>query len=218
MARKLGGWGGGGGRGGVAGRMVARPVAALRDAALGVGRGAVPPAFGPSAPREFEPVITAFERMAADVRRSQTALEEARERTARVLANVATGVIAADDALRVTLANPQAAELLGVTIAPGDVLPDATAADWVAVCDAPAAARAGIVAVRGRADGVAGAFARSGRRAAAERPPEAGNLLAGARETVQLDRLGCGVGGAAVRLEADGAGSSVQARRDEVKV
>src|SRR5258708_37347574 len=60
---------------GLAGRMLARPVAALRDAALAVGRGVVPPAFGPSPPREVEPVITAFERMAADLRRSPTAPE-----------------------------------------------------------------------------------------------------------------------------------------------
>ncbi len=298
---------------GLAGRMLARPVAALRDAALAVGRGAVPPAFPPSAPREFEPVITAFERMAADVRRSQTALEEARERTARVLANVATGVIAVDDALRVTLANPQAAELLGVTLAPGDVLPDATGAEWVAVWDAveaflrradlgiaehefeiggrqirvqlaalgpapdgcvvalddaTALARAARVIAWGemarqvaheiknpltpirlgiqhlrragrgtgpafdttlketterilaeidRLDGIARAFSRFGTPAAAQPPLEAVNLLAVARETVQLYGLGGGAGGAAVRFEADGTGSSVQARRDEVK-
>jgi len=118
---------------GVAARGLARPVAALREAAGAVGRGAPLPTFPPGAPREFEPVISAFERMATDVKRSQTALEEARSRTAQVLANVATGVIAVDDGLRVTMANPRAAELLGAQLAPGDLLPRAASADWLPV-------------------------------------------------------------------------------------
>jgi len=121
---------------GLTARGLARPVAALRDAAGAVGRGAPVPAFPPGAPREFEPVISAFERMAADVTRSQGALEEARRRTAQVLANVATGVIAVDDGLRVTMANPRAAELLGTTLAPGDLLPRAAPSEWLVVWNA----------------------------------------------------------------------------------
>jgi signal transduction histidine kinase len=126
---------------GFAARRLAKPVAALREAALAVGRGAEPQAFPLGAPREFAPVFTAFDRMAKDVRRSQAALEEARLRTARVLANVATGVIAVDDALRVTMANPRASELvLGgtETLAPGNVLPQTTAAGWAPVWQAVA--------------------------------------------------------------------------------
>jgi signal transduction histidine kinase len=126
---------------GLAARRLAKPVAALREAAIAVGRGSEPPAFPPGTPREFEPVLSAFDRMATDVRRSQAALEEARLRTARVLANVATGVIAVDDALRVTMANPRASELvLGgtETLAPGNVLPQATAAGWAPVWKAVA--------------------------------------------------------------------------------
>jgi signal transduction histidine kinase len=126
---------------GVAARRLAKPVAALREAAIAVGRGSEPPAFPPGTPREFAPVLSAFERMATDVRRSQGALEEARLRTARVLANVATGVIAVDDALRVTMANPRASELvLGGTepLAPGNVLPQTTAAGWAPVWQAVA--------------------------------------------------------------------------------
>src|SRR5437764_4628487 len=118
---------------GFAARRLAEPVAALRAAALAVGRGSDPPAFPPRTPREFEPVLTAFDRMVTDLRRSRAALEEARQRSARVLANVATGVIAVDDALRVTMANPRASELiLGAPerLAPGDVLPQATPATW----------------------------------------------------------------------------------------
>ena len=126
---------------GFAARRLAKPVAALREAALAVGRGTEPPAFPPGTPREFEPVLSAFDRMATDVRRSQAALEEARLRTARVLANVATGVIAVDDGLRVTMANPRASELvLGgtETLAPGDVLPQATAPAWAPAWEAVA--------------------------------------------------------------------------------
>jgi signal transduction histidine kinase len=124
---------------GLAARGLARPVAALRDAAVAVGRGAPVPAFAPGAPREFEPVVSAFERMAADVKKSQAALEEARRRTAQVLVNVATGVIAVDDALRVTMANPRAAELLGVPLEPGQLLPAAAPPDWRLVWDAVSA-------------------------------------------------------------------------------
>ena len=120
----------------VAARGLARPVAALREAAGAVGSGAPLPAFPPGAPREFAPVMSAFERMASDVTRSRTALEDARRRTAQVLANVATGVIAVDDGLRVTMANPRAAELLGVPLAPGDLLPQAAPAEWQMVWDA----------------------------------------------------------------------------------
>jgi signal transduction histidine kinase len=121
---------------GLAAGGLARPVAALSEAAGAVGRGAPLPAFPPGAPREFEPVISAFERMAADVTRSQGALEEARRRTAQVLANVATGVIAVDDGLRVTMANPRAAELLGAPLVPGELLPRAAPAEWLVVWNA----------------------------------------------------------------------------------
>ena len=121
---------------GLAARGLARPVAALREAAVAVGRGAPPPAFPPGAPREFQPVMSAFERMAADVRTSQAAVEEARRHTAQVLANVATGVIAVDEGLRVTMANPRAAELLGAPLDPGDLLPRAAPAAWLPVWNA----------------------------------------------------------------------------------
>jgi two-component system, NtrC family, nitrogen regulation sensor histidine kinase NtrY len=121
---------------GLTARGLARPVAALRDAAGAVGRGAPLPAFPAGAPREFQPVMSAFERMASDVKRSQAALEEARSRTAQVLANVATGVIAVEEGLRVTMANPRAAELLGAPLAPGDLLPRAAPREWLPVWNA----------------------------------------------------------------------------------
>ncbi len=119
-----------GGLAGVTARTLAQPVAALREAALALGRGAAPPPLPADAPREFAPVLNAFARMVQDVRRSQAALEEARHRTAQVLANVATGVVAVDGELRVTIANPRAAELLGVALEPGTMVETATAPDW----------------------------------------------------------------------------------------
>ena len=121
---------------GLVARGLARPVAVLRDAAVAVGRGTPPPAFPPGALREFAPVLSAFERMAADVHTSQAALEEARRRTAQVLANVATGVIALDEELRVTMANPRAGELIGTALEPGNVLPHVASAEWLPVWNA----------------------------------------------------------------------------------
>ncbi len=121
---------------GVVARTLAQPVAVLREAALAVGQGAVPPPFPAHVPAEFVPVLTAFERMVRDVRRSQAALEESRRRTAQVLANVATGVVAVDDGLRVTIANPRAEDLLGARLEPGDIVAGATAPDWTPVWEA----------------------------------------------------------------------------------
>jgi nitrogen fixation/metabolism regulation signal transduction histidine kinase len=103
-------------------------------------------------------VLTAFERMVRDVRHSQAALEESRRRTAQVLANVATGVVAVDDGLRVTIANPRAEELLGAQLDPGDVVSSATAALWTPVWEAVRA----FIAARG-AEIVEREFAVGGR-------------------------------------------------------
>ena len=121
---------------GVAARALARPVAALREAAVAVGRGVPLPGFPPGTPREFEPVVSAFGSMAADVRSSQAALEEARQRTAQVLANVATGVVAVDDGMRVTMANPRAVELVGAPLDTGADLAGAAPGAWAPVWDA----------------------------------------------------------------------------------
>ena len=81
------------------------------------------PAHSENPPLEFEPVFGAFERMAADIRSSQEALEEARRRTAAVLATVATGVVGLDPEGRVLIANRQAVDLLGDWLAEGDPVP-----------------------------------------------------------------------------------------------
>ncbi len=119
----------------VAARSLSKPVQSLRAAAVAVGQGETLPAFDPNVPAEFGPVMDAFVRMAHDVDRSQRALEAARRRTATVLANVATGVVAVDTDLRVTIANPRAAELLGSALPSGDIVTDVSAPEWRRVWD-----------------------------------------------------------------------------------
>src|SRR5439155_937491 len=201
---------------GLVARGLARPVAALREAAVAVGRGVPPPAFPPGALREFAPVMSAFERMAADVHTSQAALEEARRRTAQVLANVATGVIAVDEGLRVTMANPRAGELIGTTLEPGSLLPQMAAPGWQpgwrAVGGFLAAGRAG----GGGLDAIARAFSRFASPPAEQLPLEPVDLHAAAREVVQLYALGGAE--APTRFEVAGdAGAPALARKDEVK-
>lgn len=105
-----------------AARTLSRPVTELRETALAFGRGHPPPAGQLTPSREFEPVFNAFDRMAADVRRGQEALEAARRRTEAVLATVPTGVVALDEDGRVLLANRTAEEMLDVPMPAGEVL------------------------------------------------------------------------------------------------
>jgi signal transduction histidine kinase len=109
---------------GRASRTLSRPVAELRRSALALGKGEPMPSHS-HPPLEFEPVFGAFERMARDIRSSQGALEEARRRTAAVLATVATGVVALDPEGRVILANRQAVDLLGARLLPSRSWPRA---------------------------------------------------------------------------------------------
>ena len=119
-----------------ASRALSRPVADLRASALALGEGKafLPPAQPP--PVEFEQVFGAFGRMAADIRTSQAALEEARLRTATVLATVATGVIALDPKGSVLIANRRAEEILGIPLAPGDHLADLLGPEWKPLVEA----------------------------------------------------------------------------------
>ena len=120
----------------IAARTLSRPVAELRRAALALGQGRSMPSPAHAPPLEFEPVFGAFERMAADIAASQAALEEARRRTATVLATVATGVVALDARGRVLIANAQAAELLGVPLEPGAALLPRLEPEWQPLADA----------------------------------------------------------------------------------
>jgi len=105
----------------LAARGLSRPVADLERSAIAVGAGQLPPA--PLAPPlEFERVFAAFSEMAHDIRVSQLALESARQRTAAVLAQVATGVIALEPGGRILLANSRAREVLGAALVEGENL------------------------------------------------------------------------------------------------
>lgn len=115
---------------GRASRALSRPVAELRRSALALGKGQTMPAHSGHQPLEFEPVFGAFERMAADIRSSQNALEEARRRTAAVLATVATGVVGLDPSGRVLIANRQAVDLIGTRLQEGDSFLEQLGPDW----------------------------------------------------------------------------------------
>jgi signal transduction histidine kinase len=104
---------------GIAARQLARPIGTLRNAALSIAGGARTPPLETEPTVEFHPVFAAFRRMASDLNASRTALEEAQRRTAAVLRNVASGVVAVDTQGRVLLANPRAETLLGTSLAPG---------------------------------------------------------------------------------------------------
>jgi len=116
---------------GVAARALSRPVADLRRAAVMLGQGRAPALPGDTPPIEFEPVFGAFTRMAADVRASQRALEEARRRTDTVLSTVATGVIAVDPDGRILIANQRAVALVGVPLGEGEDLRSVLPPDWL---------------------------------------------------------------------------------------
>lgn len=104
---------------GIAARSLAEPVGALREAALAVAAGRTPPTLGAAPATEFAPVYRAFGRMAEDLAASREALEAARQRTAAVLQNVASGVLAILDNEAITLANPRAEAMLGVALTTG---------------------------------------------------------------------------------------------------
>jgi nitrogen fixation/metabolism regulation signal transduction histidine kinase len=120
----------------VASRTLSRPVAELRRSALALGKGQPMPAHSGRPPLEFEPVFGAFERMAADIRSSQSALEEARRRTAAVLATVATGVVGVDLQGRVLIANRQAVDLLGAQLEEGEPFLERLASEWAPLAGA----------------------------------------------------------------------------------
>lgn len=99
---------------GLAARSLARPVGALREAALAIAAGREPAALGSAPATEFAPVYRAFGRMAHDLSASRAALEAAQRRTAAVLQHVASGVLALRTDGEIQIANPRAEELLGM--------------------------------------------------------------------------------------------------------
>jgi two-component system, NtrC family, nitrogen regulation sensor histidine kinase NtrY len=104
---------------GLAARQFARPIGALRDAAVAVAAGERAPRLDQAPPSEFVPVFDAFRTMADDLRASERALDASRRRTVAVLRTVASGVVAVDGESRVVLANTRAEQLLGGNVAAG---------------------------------------------------------------------------------------------------
>jgi signal transduction histidine kinase len=109
---------------GAASRQLSRPIRALRDSALALARGERSAPLRRDPPLEFAPVFHACGRMTEDLSESRAALEAAERRLAATLRNVASGVVAVDDAELVTFANPRAELILGVSIVYGAALPD----------------------------------------------------------------------------------------------
>ena len=104
---------------GLAARQLARPIGELRAAALAIAGGVREPPLESDPTVEFNPVFSAFRQMASDLSASRGALEEAQRRTAAVLRNVASGVVAVGADNLVSLANPRADTLLGRSLVAG---------------------------------------------------------------------------------------------------
>ncbi|MGQ0713586.1 MAG: ATP-binding protein [Gemmatimonadaceae bacterium] len=117
---------------GAAARSLAQPIGSLHGAALAVAGGELEPRLAGEPPEEFVPVFSAFRQMAGDLGESRAALEETQRRIAAILRNVASGVIAVDRTLAVTLANPAADALLGQRIPPMTRLEDVAPSELVA--------------------------------------------------------------------------------------
>jgi len=114
---------------GLAARQLAKPIGALREAALAIAGGSRTPPLEPEPTVEFLPVFAAFRRMTSDLNASRSALEDAQRRTSAVLRNVASGVVAVDSERRVTLANPRSEQLLSVALPAGVKLDESVNAD-----------------------------------------------------------------------------------------
>lgn len=121
---------------GAASRQLSRPISELRDSALSLARGERTPMLREDPPLEFTPVFSAFRQMTTDLAESRAALETAERRLAATLRNVASGVLAVDEADCVTFANPRAEMILGASLAAGRPL----GASARALLDAPLAA------------------------------------------------------------------------------
>ncbi len=184
----------------VAARVLARPVADLRQAALAFGRGEAAAAPELKPPVEFAPVFAAFEKMTEDVRRAR----DAQERVARI---VAWGQMANQVAHEIK--NPLTPMRLGVQhlrrvyhdgrTPIGPVLEDTTQR---------------ILSEIDRLDRIARSFSRFGAPASDRGPLEDVALPRMARDVADLYRMGDE--GAEIVVDAE-QGGIARARADEVK-
>jgi signal transduction histidine kinase len=120
---------------GLVSRQLSSPIGALREAALALAAGARTMPLERESTVEFTPVFSAFRRMVSDLGASRSALEDAQRRTAAVLRNVASGVVAVDADGRVSLANPRAESLLGTPLVSGAAFADHVAPPLVRIVE-----------------------------------------------------------------------------------
>jgi len=179
---------------GLAAREFARPIDALRRAALAAAAGAREPDLGGEPPAEFIPVFSAFRRMAADFGASQRVL--AWGQMARQVAH--------------EIKNPLTPIRLGVQHLQRAHADKRKDFDRILQQNATR-----ILAEIDRLDEIARAFSRYG-TAPEERPPaEATDVGAVVRDVVDLERLGA-EGGVQFSVVANGQ-LIAQARRDDLR-
>lgn len=107
----------------LAGRSLARPIQVLQVASERVGAGNLRVRLPEDRTDEFGAVFAAFNRMVRRLRRNRRELVRSSRRTRAIVEEAATGVVALDADGVVALANPRAADLLGVPIRTGEPLP-----------------------------------------------------------------------------------------------
>jgi len=180
---------------GLAARQLARPIEALRRAALAVAAGEREPNLAGDPPTEFAPVFGAFRRMAADFGESQ-----------RVLA---WGEMARQVAHEIK--NPLTPIRLGI-----QHLMRARAAGRADFDDILNQNAGRILTEIDRLDHIARAFSRYGSGATERAPAEPTDLSPVIRDVVDLERLGAG-GGVEWALSGVRAPVVVRARADELR-
>ena len=179
---------------GLAARELARPIEALRRAALAAAAGAREPDLGNEPPAEFIPVFSAFRRMAADFGASQRVL--AWGQMARQVAH--------------EIKNPLTPIRLGVQHLQRAHADKRTDFDRILQQNATR-----ILAEIDRLDEIARAFSRYG-TAPEERPPaEPTDVGAVVRDVVELERLGA-EGGVQWSVTTEGA-LTAQSRADDLR-
>jgi two-component system, NtrC family, nitrogen regulation sensor histidine kinase NtrY len=111
------------------GRALSRPIQTLQIASERVGSGNMGVHLPTDRTDEFGAVFGAFNRMVDRLARTRRALVRSSRRTRAIVEEVATGVVAVDAQGRVTLANPRAEALLGVSLARNERVPASGATD-----------------------------------------------------------------------------------------
>ena len=105
------------------GRTLTRPIRRLQVASERVGGGNLAVQLPEQRDDEFGAVFTAFNRMVVRLSETRDALMRNTSRTAAIVEEVATGMLAVDPRGNVVLVNPQAEILLGIDVPVGSPVP-----------------------------------------------------------------------------------------------